>query len=136
VRSREADRWKALERYFETITTHLKVNHWDIVVLHDASDIDAHADITCNSQSDYATLRVAHDFWRLDPAKQREVLVHEALHIVTCRADQASEALEEALGKVAWAVYSPILDDAHERVVDHVARIIADSLPLPALPKA
>lgn len=133
--TRKADKWKALEDYVAYLAAFLKVTHWEIVVLHDASDVDAHADITCNSQSDHATLRVSHDFWRLDADKQREILVHEMLHIVTCRADQVTESLEESIGKIAWAAYEPTLDDAHERVVDHLARIIAPTLPIPGLPR-
>jgi hypothetical protein len=46
------------------------------------------------------------------------------------------ETLEDALGKVAWAVYSPQYEDASERMIDHLASVIAQQLPLPEFPKA
>jgi hypothetical protein len=58
------------------------------------------------------------------------------LHIVMARLDQTVEAMEEAFGKIAWAIYEPLFEDAAERVVDHLAKVIAPSLPLPEFPKA
>jgi hypothetical protein len=52
------------------------------------------------------------------------------------RLDQTVEAMEEAFGKIAWAIYDPLFEDAAERVVDHLAKVIAPSLPLPEFPKA
>ncbi len=47
-----------------------------------------------------------------------------------------SENLEESLGKLAWAVIEPQLEDGEERTIEHLARIIAPYLSLPAFPKA
>jgi hypothetical protein len=58
------------------------------------------------------------------------------LHIVMARLDQTVEAMEEAFGKIAWAIYDPLFEDAAERVVDHLAKVIAPGLPLPEFPKA
>jgi len=44
--------------------------------------------------------------------------------------------MEEAFGKIAWAIFEPQYVNATERVVDHIAKVLAPNLPLPAFPKA
>ena len=132
--ARKLGKWEALEAYVADLQRALNVKHWDVTVVRDASDVEAWADIDPHSQALTATLRVSHDFWEQKPERQREVLLHECLHLVTCRHDQVIENLEEALGKIAWATFEKQHDDAGERVVDHLARVIAQWIPLPALP--
>jgi Zn-dependent peptidase ImmA (M78 family) len=79
---------------------------------------------------------VSHDFWTQTPEKQRLILTHELLHLVLARYARVSETMEESLGKLAWAVLEPQLEDAEERATEHLARIIAPYLSLPAFPKA
>ena len=107
----------------------LGLSTWRIVISLDAAESDAWADIEPNHHADSATLRLANDFWKQPPDKQREILAHELLHLVVCRQDQLVENLEDALGKVAWSVFEPQYDDATERTVDNLARIIAPMLP-------
>jgi hypothetical protein len=58
------------------------------------------------------------------------------MHLVVSRYARIAENLEEALGALAWAVIEPQLEDAEERAVEHMARIVAPYLSLPAFPKA
>jgi hypothetical protein len=58
------------------------------------------------------------------------------MHVVNARLDQTIEAMEESFGKIAWAIFEPQYEDATERVVDHLAKVIAPNLPLPEFPKA
>ena len=81
-------------------------------------------------------IRVSHDFWTQTPEKQRLILTHELLHLVLARYARVAETMEESLGKLAWAVLEPQLEDAEERATEHLARIIAPYLALPAFPKA
>jgi len=37
--------------------------------------------------------------------------------------------LEEALGKVAWSVLEPQVEDASERLVDYLANLLAPTMP-------
>lgn len=134
--TRGSDKWKALEQYVASIQQVLNIGQWEVTIAREASDVEAWADIDPHSQANTATLRIAHDFWEQKPDKQREVLIHECLHLVTCRHDQVIENLEEALGKIAWATFEKQHDDAAERVVDHVARVIAQWIPLPEFPDA
>ena len=130
------DRWDDLEAYVAEIQTALNVANWKVSITREASDVDAWADINPHEQNHTAELRVSHDFWRQTPEMQREVLTHEILHLVTARLDQTVEALEDAFGKVVWAVFEPQFENATERTVDHLAKIIAPILPLPDFPKS
>lgn len=133
---KKPDRWTLLEEWLADAQANLGVTDWKVNVVKDASDVDAWADIDPHSQNLTADLRVAHDFWRQEPEKQRLILTHELLHLVTCRTDRVVENLEEALGKVAWAVYEPQYLDATERMTEHLANVIAPYLTLPEFPKA
>jgi hypothetical protein len=130
------DRWDDLESYVADLQAALNVANWKVSVAREASDVDAWADINPHEQNHTAELRVSHDFWKQTPEQQREVLVHEILHLVTARLDQTVEALEDAMGKVLWAVFEPQYENATERAVDQLARIIAPTIPLPDFPKA
>ena len=136
VAAAKPDRFDALEAYVAELQEALGITVWKITVVREASDVEAWADINPHSQAETADLRVSHDFWKQTPDHQREVLIHEMLHIVTARLDQTVESIEEAFGKVIWAIYEPLFEDATERVVDHLAKVIAPSVPLPVFPKA
>lgn len=129
------DRWDDLEAYVADLQAALNVSHWKVTIARDASDVDSWADINPHEQNATAELRISHDFWRQTPEMQREVLTHEILHLVTARLDQTVEALEDAMGKVLWAVFEPQFVNATERTVDHLAKIFAPTIQLPDFPK-
>ena len=130
------DKWTVLEEWLTDAQSTLQLSHWRLSVARDASDVDAWADIDPHAQNLTAELRLSHDFWRQDAERQRLVLIHELLHLATARTDRVVETLEEPLGKIAWAVYSPQYEDASERMIDHLATVICQQLPLPEFPKA
>jgi hypothetical protein len=132
----QPDKYDALDAYVAELQAAMNVTYWKITVARDASDVEAWADINPHAQAETAELRVSHDFWKQTPELQREVLVHEMMHVVNARLDQTIEAMEEAFGKIAWAIFEPQYEDATERVVDHLAKVIAPNLPLPEFPKA
>ena len=136
VAAAKPDRFDALEAYVAELQEALGITVWKITVVREASDVEAWADINPHEQAESAELRVSYDFWKQTPEHQREILAHEMLHIVTARLDQTVESIEEAFGKVIWAIYEPLFEDATERVVDHLAKVIAPLVPLPAFPKA
>lgn len=124
-----------LEEYVAMLQGHLNLHQWQITVVRDASDVEAWADIAPHSQAQTADLRISHDFWSQSAERQREVLIHELIHLVTCRADQLVENLELALGKIAWSAFELQYEDAAERSVDHMARVLSRSVVLPEFRK-
>lgn len=130
------DKFTALRAWVAEAQTVMGLDHWEVTIVEAASDVDAWADIEAHAQQPTADLRVAFDFWKQEPEKQRLILTHELLHLVMARYARISENLEESLGKLAWAVIEPQLEDGEERTIEHLARIIAPYLSLPAFPKA
>ena len=129
-------KFTVLRAWVSEAQTVMGLDHWEITIVEAASDVDAWADIDAHAQQPTADLRVAFDFWKQEPEKQRLILTHELLHLVLARYARISENLEESLGKLAWAVIEPQLEDGEERTIEHLARIIAPYLSLPAFPKA
>ena len=130
------DKFAALRAWVAEAQTVMGLDHWEVTIVEAASDVDAWADIEPHAQQPTADLRVAFDFWKQEPEKQRLILTHELLHLVLARYARISENLEDSLGKLAWAVIEPQLEDGEERTIEHLARIIAPYLSLPAFPKA
>ena len=130
------DKFVVLRAWVADAQVMLGVDSWEVTIVEAASDVDAWADIDPHAQQPTADLRVSHDFWTQTPEKQRLILTHELLHLVLARYARVSETMEESLGKLAWAVLEPQLEDAEERATEHLARIIAPYLALPAFPKA
>ena len=130
------DKFAALRAWVSEAQTVMGLDHWEITIVEAASDVDAWADIEAHAQQPTADLRVAFDFWKQEPEKQRLILTHELLHLVLARYARISENLEESLGKLAWAVIEPQLEDGEERTIELLARIIAPYRSLPAFPKA
>ena len=130
------DKFTVLRAWVSEAQTVMGLDQWEITIVEAASDVDAWADIEAHAQQPTADLRVAFDFWKQEPEKQRLILTHELLHLVMARYARISENLEESLGKLAWAVIEPQLEDGEERTIEHLARIVAPYLSLPAFPKA
>jgi len=130
------DKFAVLRAWVAEAQIVMGLDHWEVTIVEAASDVDAWADIEAHAQQPTADLRVAFDFWKQEPEKQRLILTHELLHLVLARYARISENLEESLGKLAWAVIEPQLEDGEERTIEHLARIIAPYLSLPAFPKA
>lgn len=127
-------KWQALEEYVADLQRALNAAEWRVSIAQEASDVEAWADINPSEVAKTAELRVSHDFWAQSPERQREVLTHEVLHLITARLDATVEALEEPLGKVAWSVFERQYEMQTERLVDHLAILLAPSIPLPAFP--
>lgn len=130
------DKFAQLRDWIGLSQSVLGLDHWEISVVEAASDVDAWADIEAHAQQPTADLRVSFDFWKQTPEKQRLILTHELMHLVIARYARVAENLEDALGSLAWAVIEPQLEDSEERAVEHMARIVAPYLALPAFAKA
>ena len=130
------DKFAQLKVWIIEAQTVLGLDHWEVTVVEAASDVAAWAVIEAHAQQPTADLRVSFDFWKQTSEKQRLILTHELMHLVVSRYARVTENLEDALGSLAWAVIEPQLEDAEERAVEHMARIVAPYLSLPNFPKA
>lgn len=124
------DRLAVITEWVEAALPVLGLAHWRVTVSKAPSSQDAWAEIEPHQQANEATLFVGWDLAKQEPAKVREVLTHELIHLITCRADQTVDVLQDPLGKLVWAVFEPQWEDATERTVDHMARLLAPTLPV------
>lgn len=127
--SRHDDRTDIVAHWVASVLPMLRLSHWQVRVSDDAAPDDAHADTSPHSQATTATIRLGASFWSLNAEEQRAVLTHELVHLVLCRLDQMSDALEDSLGSVGWSVWRPLWEDEHERATDAVALLLAPHLP-------
>lgn len=72
---------RRLLHYMAEIRTLLRMDNWDIV-LHkeDAEDGDAHAETWQDENHYVLNIRLSKDFWGLEPAGVRNVVIHELTH--------------------------------------------------------
>ena len=127
--AKQDERITSVQRWVDAALPLLRLSQWEVRVSAEPSENDAWADIEAHSQADMATLRISADYWKQDADKRRQILTHELLHLVTARLDQTVDGLEETLGSTAWGVFEPQFENATERVVEHLARILARHLP-------
>jgi hypothetical protein len=121
----------ALAKYMLALQQSMRLDHWTVELSQAQSSEDSWADIAPHAQAFRATLRISLDFWGLTPEKQRHVLVHELLHLITCRMDQVVSTVELSMGTAAYEPWSKCFDDEHERAVDKLAEIISEQFDLP-----
>jgi len=123
-----ADR-RAVEAWIPKALEVLSLALWRVEVIDDPSSNEDWADIEPHTQAFTATLRLSTDFWKQNRERQRLILTHEMLHLATHDYDRIVQNLEEALGKVAWSVLEPQVEDASERLVDYLANLLAPTMP-------
>jgi hypothetical protein len=127
----KSDPYRLVEAWIADALVTLELQGWEITVSREAADITAHADIEVHDQRRTADLRIARDFFTQSPERQRLILAHELAHVISSRLDRVIENLEEPLGKIGYALLEPNFIDATERMVEHLARLIARELPIP-----
>jgi hypothetical protein len=128
-KSRNDDRTDRVVEWVATALPLLSLSHWTVRVSDDAAPDDAHADTAPHSQANTATIRLGASFWAQSAEEQRNTLTHELVHLLLCRVDQMSDALEETLGSAGWSLWRPLYENEHERAVDAVALLLSPHLP-------
>jgi len=80
----------------------------------------------------HVTIWLPRDFPTVDPAEQRQTLVHELLHVPVCDIrDYLTDVLPDLLGKPASLAITEHVRHVEELAVDQVAEAIATLLPMP-----
>ena len=92
------DKFTALRAWVAEAQTVMGLDQWEITIVEAASDVDSWADIDAHAQQPTADLRVAFDFWKQEPEKQRLILTHELLHPVLARYARISQNIAEPPG--------------------------------------
>lgn len=116
----------------------MALGHWTVRIVWEYPDRDLgagniQAEIEPIEGRYLACLRLGEGFWELDPAKTREVIVHELLHLhhsaVTDAIDRGRTKL--LLGEPAHAILSDVVDREAELMVDALTSVLVEHMPEP-----
>ena len=123
---------ETLPEYLATCQRVLHLVDW-IIVFDASGPPQDEESIACVGFEEHgrAHLRFAAEFWLAHPDKQRAIVCHELGHIMLRRAAEAVEAFEGEIPSKAWRIWSRCWEAAEEAHVEHLARLLAPTLPLP-----
>jgi hypothetical protein len=123
-----------LINYVMQIQRQMLLTEWRVYLSDNPPDENAVASMEfTDTGSAEALLRVSESFWTRTPAMQRETIVHELLHVMT-------HDLLESIGSMKSSGYVPagaglmfedLIGRTEERLVDRLARVIAEDFALP-----
>lgn len=122
-----------MDEYLRTLANTMGLTDWSFT-LKDMEHEDALATITVSFGRQEACIELSPAFYAADPEEQRTTLIHELLHAHHAPVDELMEnALPEALGKEALAVFAEAYRIMVERMIDPVSVAIANMgvIPLP-----
>lgn len=130
-------RQKALTDYIGDLLRRMNLDRWVVRIIYDehpdrASEGRVIAEMDPIRGRHLGTLTFGERFWHLPRADMRETIVHELLHLAHANLWFVidSDPVRSALGPSS-AVVLDNLDREIELMTDHLAGIIAPSMPLP-----
>lgn len=129
------NRWAELSAWVLACLDAAKLSQeWHLEISRDPASDDAEAEIS-KTESLGACLKVSAEFWDYSPVNQRRIIAHELCHLVLYRIDECTEAAEDVLDEKALKVWSRAHSNACEYTTERIARILAEALPMPRLPR-
>jgi len=125
-----------LADYVRAVGYDMNLSGWTIRVKREPAQPNAGADVMVYRARWIAELRVADRFFSESHAEQRELIVHELLHVHLDRMDTAYNCVEELIGTPAFTVLSSAYRTAEELSIDALTTILAPIMPLPSWDEA
>lgn len=116
--------------YFSDMCVRLGAPGWELKV--EMQPAGGEAGCFLADEQDTAKLYVAVDFFTRKPEEQRQLIIHEALHVALNRAHEGLIDVIDALTPRAFdRALVKVPEQIHERAIENLARAIAHLLPLP-----
>lgn len=132
---KEEERQKRIDflfPYIGSLTASLGLREWQIRIPNEyCDDADAWATVTRISRTMEAVIRLNDNFLEATPIRQRQVLLHELIHLWFRLTIEAREGLPDLLGQPVWLVVAARFDAAEEHAVDGLSRALVEYFPLP-----
>jgi hypothetical protein len=120
--------WQA---YIDSLKEPMRVRDWGITLTEEFAAEDAGASVSVIYGRNRANIQIAQDFDTYEPEEQRQMIVHELMHIhaqpMGSVLQRVTESRTEAWLLLATAFHS----EALEHMVDLMAEIVAAYVPLP-----
>lgn len=123
-----------LQAYIRLLRDQMILNHWEVILSTETCVEGANATVHDVRGRQVAAIRVHKDWFTYTPEDQREILVHELLHLTHIG---VSDVLTEGIGGSmylpykAWAGFRGLFYLEVEKMVDHLSCILAPNMPLP-----
>ncbi|WP_159794431.1 hypothetical protein [Puerhibacterium puerhi] len=117
----------------------LHLGHWDTFLAAEPAMEGAIAHVDPVEGRYVAGIHLCEDWLERSPEGQRNDIVHELLHLAHREQTDVirvgllrSGFLSQRAGDMLWATFK----DATERMVDHLAGVVAEQFPLPEIPES
>lgn len=127
---------RRLEAYLHDLASRLKITQWTVELDKDVLDPedDALATIERPFGRKMAYVTVREDFFEATPEHQRHVALHEMLHLLHGESEQlVFESIHDFSG--IGAAFAAAYRLLHEYDIDHLTGLLAETMPLPELPR-
>jgi hypothetical protein len=121
----------SIEKYVDECKDRLGLRDWRIVYkVAEEPAKDAEADIMPH-HGKVAFLRVNKQFFTFSPSYQRNIICHELIHVLFARQDDVIHSVEDVLAPCTYALFEKNFVEANENLVQDLANLLENLLPLP-----
>lgn len=138
----DPQQWEVLTDYVQDLARRMGLTVWHIWVSKgppancgpdDTADADTAAVASTSYCSLTAKLCFGDIFFTLTDAEQRQVVVHELVHVIQAQRNSVTDSLESCgcLGRREYTLWHTMYEYADERVTDWLAHLIAEQFPTP-----
>jgi hypothetical protein len=124
---------EALNAYIGDLAARMGLGHWDIYVGSEIAAKDTNAHVDTSHGREVAWICFPRRWWKRSPEERRNDVVHELIHVVhRPQTNVVRVALRESgyLPKRAFRILWATFTEHTEVMVDHLAAIIAPTMPL------
>lgn len=118
-------------RYLRTLAAGLGLAHWDLELSDQPPKPDSWCDIGVHREASHALVRVDPVLFREPLAVQRQVFVHELVHVYLAPLDWSIADITAHLSESARSLALATWGQRSERAADDLAKLLAPGLPLP-----
>lgn len=127
----------AAAKYAADLAGRMGLRDWSFDLQREPADEGKAAQVQTIYGQKHANLWLGEGFFGKAPEAQRHILVHEFVHchLTVNRHMVTGSYLSEKLGEPAAEVFEEAYIQAQEYAVDGLAVVIAESMPLPRLPR-
>ena len=128
---------KVLGEYIRSVADAMELRDWTLELSHGPPDLeDSFAEVTPTDGRKIAVIAFCEEFRRLEPTKQRMIVVHELVHCHTAMVQhQVERDLEKHLGLPVDRIFFHSFRRNLEYAVDGLTHALAKHLPLIEWPK-
>ena len=124
-------RREQLRDYIRQCADEVGLREWSIRLKPEPPDNECDAQVAVTEDQHDAAIRVTDEFFEYDTPKQRRIVAHELLHVLTNGMLEVTSSLSPQVPNAAWSVFWSLLNREEELIVDSLSRVLERVLPYP-----